>query len=426
MRTGIGELDRVLGGGARAGLAGAARRRSRHRQVDAAAAGARRRWRARASRCSTSRARSRRSRSALRADRLGVARRGAATCSPRPQLERILDAGRRDARRRCWRSTRSRRCTRATLESAPGSLGQVRESAGRLVDLRQDATACRSSSSATSPRTARSPARETLEHMVDTRALLRGRARPPLSHPARGQEPLRLDQRDRRLRDEGRAGCGEVANPSALFLAERPLGRAGLGGGRRRRRHAADPRRDPGAGGADARSARRGAPRSASTPTASRCCSRSSRSRCRHATCSARTSSSTSPAACASTSRPRSRRASRRWPRAARSRPVDPHTLLLRRGRPGRRGARGRPAPSCGWREAQQARLPPLRPAGADAHAAPRQAGARAHRRARRRRRARGAARLIRNREPRRRIDVRLQIDDDVAAGVEAHGIMNQ
>ncbi len=35
------------------------------------------------------------------------------------------------------------------------------------------------------------------------RALLRGRARAPVSHPPRAQEPVRLDQRDRRVRDEG-------------------------------------------------------------------------------------------------------------------------------------------------------------------------------------------------------------------------------
>ena len=34
------------------------------------------------------------------------------------------------------------------------------------------------------------------------RALLRGRARPPVPHPARGQEPLRPGRRDRRLRDD--------------------------------------------------------------------------------------------------------------------------------------------------------------------------------------------------------------------------------
>ena len=39
------------------------------------------------------------------------------------------------------------------------------------------------------------------------RALLRGRAPPRLSRAARGEEPLRLHQRDRRLRDGGERGC---------------------------------------------------------------------------------------------------------------------------------------------------------------------------------------------------------------------------
>ena len=50
-------------------------------------------------------------------------------------------------------------------------------------------------------------------------------------------------------------GLAEVANPSALFLAEREGGRPRLGGLRRDRGHAAAARRDPGAGRARRRSA---------------------------------------------------------------------------------------------------------------------------------------------------------------------------
>ena len=60
-------------------------------------------------------------------------------------------------------------------------------------------------------------------------------------------------------------GLGEVANPSALFLAERPIGAPGSVGRRRGRGLAADPGRDPGAGGAR-RPACRGGRRSGIDP----------------------------------------------------------------------------------------------------------------------------------------------------------------
>ena len=40
-----------------------------------------------------------------------------------------------------------------------------------------------------------------LEHIVDTVLYLEGDRLPVLSHPARGEEPLWLDERGRRIRD---------------------------------------------------------------------------------------------------------------------------------------------------------------------------------------------------------------------------------
>ena len=62
------------------------------------------------------------------------------------------------------------------------------------------------------------------------RAVLRRRAASLASRRARREEPVRRGQRARRLRDDRRAACVPVPNPSALFLAERPVGHAGLGG----------------------------------------------------------------------------------------------------------------------------------------------------------------------------------------------------
>jgi len=59
-----------------------------------------------------------------------------------------------------------------------------------------------------------------LEHMVDTVLYFEGGGAHPYACCG-PQEPVRLGQRDRSLRDEG-GGLAEVPNPSALFLAERP------------------------------------------------------------------------------------------------------------------------------------------------------------------------------------------------------------
>ena len=270
MQTGIGELDRVLGGGLVAGLAGAARRRSRDRQVDAAAAGARRRGARGQEASCTSRARSRCSRrrcapsgSACGTELAAVLAETAARAHPR--------RGGGDASRRCWPSTRCRRCIRRSWSrSRDRSARCARPPGGCSRSPRPKA--CRWCSSATSPRTAALAGPEDARARGRLRALLRGRAQPHLPRPARDQEPLRLDQRDRRLRDarrrarRGRQPVGAVPGRAAGR-------RAGLGGRRRRSRAR---------GRSSSRSRRwwrtrracRGARRSASIPTACRSCSR--------------------------------------------------------------------------------------------------------------------------------------------------------
>ena len=59
------------------------------------------------------------------------------------------------------------------------------------------------------------------------RPLFRGRTRPPVPHPPRGQEPLRADRRDRRLRDDGRgAAGGRQSLASCSSRRARPMRRA--------------------------------------------------------------------------------------------------------------------------------------------------------------------------------------------------------
>ena len=69
-------------------------------------------------------------------------------------------------------------------------------------------------------------------------ALFRGRARPSVPHPARGQEPLRPDRRDRRVRDVGprprrrRQPVGPVPRPSGAATSRAACVFAGIEGTR--------------------------------------------------------------------------------------------------------------------------------------------------------------------------------------------------
>ena len=135
LETGIGELDRVLGGGTGAGLGGAARRRAGHRQVHADSTwcsatspgpdGAR----------STSRGEESTAQVALRADRLA----GRRPVRAGDRRNRPRD-GRRDPRREqpdvCVIDSVQTLDARE-LTSAAGSVAQVREVAARIVARRQ-------------------------------------------------------------------------------------------------------------------------------------------------------------------------------------------------------------------------------------------------------------------------------------------------
>ena len=90
------------------------------------------------------------------------------------------------------------------------------------------------------------------------RALFRGRRRPSLPHPAHGEEPVRADRRDRRLRNVGQ-GPARGRQPVRAFPRRTPCEVAGRRGFCRHGRHAAGAGRDPGAGRAVV--ARHAAPR---------------------------------------------------------------------------------------------------------------------------------------------------------------------
>ena len=107
-------------------------------------------------------------------------------------------------------------------------------------------------------------------------ALVRGRRLAPVPHPARGEEPLRSDRRDRRVRDDRRRACARCRTrpncscPSAISAAPAPwCSPASRGRGRcwwKSRRWSPRPR-----------SARRAAPWSAGTRAGSPWCSPCSR-----------------------------------------------------------------------------------------------------------------------------------------------------
>ena len=112
-----------------------------------------------------------------------------------------------------------------SVESAPGTVTQVRASAQALIRF------------AKRTRRLRDPGRPCHQGRPDRRAprgrthgrcgdVVRGRRLASIPHSARGEKPLRPDRRDRRVRDDG-LGLREVQNPSELFLSERDLGSPG-------------------------------------------------------------------------------------------------------------------------------------------------------------------------------------------------------
>ena len=136
----------------------------------------------------------------------------------------------------------------SALGSAPGSVAQVREAAGRLLRVAKE---CRRRDRARRPRDegrrrGRPPRARASRRL---RPAVRGRPLPRAPHPAGDEEPLRLDERARRVRDD-RSGPRRRAR-SVRALRHDPSRRDRRGRRLRARGNAADPARGAGARRAD-------------------------------------------------------------------------------------------------------------------------------------------------------------------------------
>ncbi len=196
LRTGIGELDRVLGGGLVPGSHRAARRRARHRQVEPDRRAARE---------------ARRSREGAADRRRGVARPGAPACRA-ARCRRGRGGARRDQPRGRLRDDRRRGPRRLR-----GRLGAVALERGARLGARHGLAGARGSGATAAarqgpqhrdhPRRARDEGRRgrrSARARASRRCDAGARGRPgALPAGAAGlQEPLRVDRRDRPLRDE--------------------------------------------------------------------------------------------------------------------------------------------------------------------------------------------------------------------------------
>ena len=222
MRTGIHELDRVLGGGLVAGslvllggdpgigkstlllqaLDGVARAGKQVLYVSGEESV---------------------QQTALRAGRLGVQTKSLHVLAE-TQLERILDEA--TAMRPAVLAVDSVQTMHAaSLESIPGSVGQVRETAGRLLTFaKTKGVPVVLVGHVTKDGSLAGP--KTLEHVVDCVLYFEGER----THNYRVLRTTknRFGSTNEIGVFEMRAeGLGEVANPSALFLAERPVGAPG-------------------------------------------------------------------------------------------------------------------------------------------------------------------------------------------------------
>ena len=266
LRTGIAELDRVLGGGLVPGslvLLGGSPGIGKSTLTGMALGnlGARP-----GTRCSTSPARSRRPRCGC-APSGSARRRSSSRRWPRPRSRPSLRPSRPSGRQSCVIDS-IQTLHAEGMTGAPGSVGQVREAAGRGHGGRQ---AARLRGDPRRPRDqgrrrgraagARAPGR--------LRALLRGRARAQLPHPAGAQEPLRRHQRGRRLRDALRRP-GRGRRPVGPLRRARPAPRPGSVVLCSMEGTPAAAGRGPGARRARPRSSRRAGSPTGSTATASR------------------------------------------------------------------------------------------------------------------------------------------------------------
>ena len=178
------------------------------------------------------------------------------------------------------------------LESAPGSVSQVRECAARLMPSPRGAgIATFLVGHVTKDGAIAGP--RVLEHLVDTVLYFEGEQH----HAYRVLRAVKNrfgSTNEIGVFEMGEQGLAEVANPSGFFLAERPRGRGRLRRGVEPRGHPPAARRAPGPGRPRPASARRGVLCSARTTIAYACCWRCSRSASGFPLQIARTSSSTS------------------------------------------------------------------------------------------------------------------------------------
>ena len=170
-----------------------------------------------------SRARGDRAQRAQRAarDGGGVGRAGPPSRRATRRRRRRRDP-RRDGARRRLRDARARRPAVCVIDSvqtlyagelgsAPGSVAQVREAASRLLRVaKENGVATILVGHVTKDGVGRRPARARAPRRL--RAPVRGRPVPRAPHPPVGEEPVRLDERARRVRDD--RGTGSRACPS--------------------------------------------------------------------------------------------------------------------------------------------------------------------------------------------------------------------
>ena len=106
------------------------------------------------------------------------------------------------------------------VESAPGTVTQVRACGFELIRLaKQRGFSLILVGHVTKEGTLAGP--RVLEHMVDAVLHFEGRSRPPVPHPAWRKKPFRRHRRDRRFRNDRSRSGGSAESRLRCFLAER-------------------------------------------------------------------------------------------------------------------------------------------------------------------------------------------------------------